>query len=481
MQRRGLRFWLGILLLGLASAASTAATSTEASRELEAKVSLESSLEKRLQAVLRETLGSDDLIVIVNVALRSEAEPHDDSDVLPGVPAKDAQASDPLVASGLTMPMVSRLSATIIVDQGTEAKDVDLLTKVASGILGISPARGDTISVEKIKFHKSVPQPDSRRFLPSASSALWLIFAAAALLALQRKFLGPLITTFRDLATAALMRKTNEERGEAAEPEASGAAPGEGPAGAPPPEPARPLPFSFLTGRDLPKLIHLLRGSRAEAAATVIQYLPAEMAGKVLAGLEPGARRQVISLLRKVNELPEGQVRPLEDSLKHRIDFLVGGEDKVVELLEGLPSEMQKDLLRTLEADDPAAAEGVSRRLVFLDDLAALEPAEIKLVSRRVPAKLLAVVLKSSAELREAILPKLAAGTREWLTQEIELSPALTPGALEAARQPVIAAVLELIREGRIVLRKKRADVPADVPADAPAAAPAAAAVPQET
>jgi flagellar motor switch protein FliG len=456
MSRDNVKLWAGTAVLCLAAAAAAAVTPKEASRELEAKVALESSLEKRLQSVLREALGADDLIVIVNVALRSEAE-HDDSEVMPGVPAKEAQAADPLSGSaGLSMPMVSRISATIIVDQETEAKDLELVKKVAAGILGISPGRGDSLNVEKIKFHKPHAQPDAQRYFALGSSALWLLFAAAALILLQRKFLGPLITNLRDLSAAALMRKGSEERAPAAEREAVAAAGANSPAAAAGAAGARSgLPFSFLGRGDLPKLIHLLRGSTEEVAATVIQYLPADVAGKVLAGLEPEPRRQVIGLLSRVNELVESQVRPLEESVRQRIDYMIGGEDKLVELLEALPSELQSDLLLTLRGDDPEIAENVSRRLVFIEDIAELEPAEIKLLSRRVPAKLLAVILKSSAVLRLNVLPKLAAGTREWLTQEIELSSEPTPEALEAARQPVLAAVAQLVREGRIVLRKK--------------------------
>ncbi|MFI5345785.1 MAG: FliG C-terminal domain-containing protein [Elusimicrobiota bacterium] len=446
----------GAVLLALAGAAAAAVTPKEASRELEAKVALESSLEKRLQAVLREALGTDDLIVIVNVALKSETE-HDDSEVMPGVPPKDAQAADPMAgAAGMSMPMVNRISATLIVDQDTEAKDVELVKKVAAGILGISAGRGDSLNVEKIKFHKPRPAPDTQRYFTLGSSALWLLFAVIALAVLQRKFLGPLITNLRDLSAAALMRKGGEERAPAAEREAAAAAgaPGSGPA----PHAAEGragLPFSFLDRGDLPKLIHLLRGSTEEVAATVVQYLPPDVAGKVLAALEPDARRQVVSLLSRVNELVESQVRPLEESVRQRIDYMIGGEDKLVELLETLPADIQSDLLLTLRGDDPEIAENVSRRIVFIEDIAALEPAEIKLLSRRVPAKLLAVLLKSSAVLRLNVLPKLATGTREWLTQEIELSSDPTPEALEAARQPVLAALAQLVREGRIVLRKK--------------------------
>jgi len=472
MRRHTLGLWSAAALLAPALAAA-AVTPKEASRELEAKVALESSLEKRLQSVLREALGSNDLIVIVNVALHSESE-RDDSDAMPGVPVKEAQAADPLAASaGLTMPMVSRLSTTIIVDQDTEAKDVELVKKVAAGILGYSAARGDSLAVEKIKFHKARAQPDTSRYWTLGASALWLFFAAVALAMIQRKFLGPLITNLRDLSAAALLRKGGDERAPAAEREASAAAASTAAASAAPAAAggSRPgLPFSFLDQGDLPKLVHLLRGSSAETAATVIQYLPADLAGRAMAELDSDARRQIVGLLSRVSELDEAQVRPLEESVRKRIDYLIGGEDKLVQLLESLPAEMQEDLLYTLRAADPETAEAVGRRLVFLDDLAELEPAEIKLLSRRVPAKLLAVILKSSAVLRLSVLPKLASGTREWLNQEIELSQDPTPEALEAARKPVLAAVAQLVREGRIVLKKK-----------APAAAPEYAdAVPQE-
>ncbi|MBI3289583.1 MAG: hypothetical protein HYZ74_08720 [Elusimicrobia bacterium] len=475
MRQHALRLLSAGLLMWLPSAAPAAPSSKEASREIEAKVALESSLEKRLQAVLREALGSEDLIVIVNVALRSEAAP-EDSEVMPGVPLKQTQSPEALAdPASLTMPMVSRLSATIMVDQSLEAKDVDLITKVATGILGISAARGDALNVEKIKFHKPHAQPDPLRFAVPAASALWLLFAIIALVVFHRKFLAPLLVNLRDITATAMMREhapsasADDKDGAENEPAAkAGAASQASPAHANGSRPNRP--FSFIEQHDLPKLVYILRHTGIAEATTIIQYLPPDIAAKALAELEPGARRQVVGLLSKVTQLDASQVLAVEESLKKRIDFLIGGEDKLVDLLDSLPVSMQNDLIGGLRADSPSLAEAVSKRLVFIDDIAALEAGEIKLLSRRVPAKLLAVLMRASPALRESVLPKLARGTREWLTQEIEFSPEPTPEALESARRPVLAAVSQLVREGRIVLRKK---TPASsAPPGAPAAAP---------
>jgi flagellar motor switch protein FliG len=443
------------LLLGsLRASAAAASSSKEASREIEAKVTLESSLERRLQAVLREALGSDDLIVIVNVALRSETAAPEEDEVMPGVPLK-AQSRDESAA--MALPMVSRLTATIMVDESLEAKDVDLISKVADGILGISKARGDSLAVEKIKFHKPRAQQDPLRYAAFAASALWLLLAVVAMVLLQRKFLGPLITNLGDISAAALLRERGGERSGAAEPEAAAETTTAARAvAAASPNGARAYhPFSFVDPGDLPRLVYILRRTNAAETATIIQYLPADLAAKALTELEPDARRAVVGALSRVTQLDAELVKPLEDTLRKRLDFLIGGEDKLVELLDVLPASMQEDLLASLRADVPETAKAVSRRLVFVEDLAALEPAEIKLLSRRVPAKVLAVLLKATPSLAGEILPKLAGGTREWLTQEIEFSQEPSMEVLESARRLVLAAVSQLVREGRIVLRKK--------------------------
>ena len=440
-------------LLGLLGAAA-AASSKEGSREIEAKVALESSLERRLQAVLREALGSDDLIVIVNVSLRSDAAAQDDAEVMPGVPVK-AQSPD---SEAMSLPMVSRLTATIMVDEALEAKDVDLVSKVANGILGISKSRGDSLAVEKIKFHKPRAQQDAPRYAASATSALWLILTVVGAVMLQKKFLGPLISNLRDISAAALLRERGAQRTEALEPEPAAAAAESSAARsvAAASNGARAYhPFSFVGAADLPKLVYILRRTNASETATIIQYLPSDLASKALADLEPVARRSVIGALAKVTQLDADLVKPLEETLRKRLDFLIGGEDKLVELLDSLPLPIQSDLLEALRADNPGTAEAVSRRLVFIEDLALLEPAEIKLLSRRVPAKVLAVLLKATPSLRDELLPKLAGGTREWLTQEIDFSQDPSPEVLESARRLVLAAVSQLVREGRISLRKK--------------------------
>lgn len=450
-----------LLVIGLPLMFQPAAAAP--SKEIEAKVALEGSLEKRLQAVLREALGSNDLIVIVNVSMLAESE-KSEAEIMPGVPANQSPAIGG--ALGLTLPTVSRILATIIVDQSTSEPDIELIQKVAKGLLGISPERGDGVSIEKIKFHKpSAAAPDPWRHSSLGLSLLWLIFAVIALVLLQNRFLRPLLDNLRDNASLA------RGAGQRSDPGAQSEAPAKeapAPADTALPEangPSRPnLPFSFIHEGDLPKLNFMMRSADARSAAILIHYLPPALASRTLACLEPAVQREVAGLMSKVVELDENQVRPFEESVRKRIDYLMGGEDKLAALLNGLPSNAKNDLFQTLRDKDPELAVRLARRIVFIEDLAGLEPGELGILTRRLPIRTLACVLKSSEILKNSILPKLPQGMKEWLVQEIELYPEIFPEALEAAQQRVLEVFAQGIREGRFTRKEAAAEIEADRP-----------------
>lgn len=176
-----------------------------------------------------------------------------------------------------------------------------------------------------------------------------------------------------------------------------------------------------------------------------------------MTALEPPARREVVALMSKVTLLDETSVRAVEADLRKKIDYMLGGEDKLVELLGSLPAPLQQDLLQGLDGRDPVLARRLRDRIVFIDDLGSLEPAEIKALSRRVSIRTLARVLKASPALTSRILPKLAHGMREWLAEEIRLYTDASPEQVELERRRVLDAFMQLVREGKAALRKQGA------------------------
>ncbi|MBI4051454.1 MAG: hypothetical protein HY400_03000, partial [Elusimicrobia bacterium] len=183
----------------------SAASRDSTSNTVEAKLALESSLEKRLRSLLTEILGSEDLIVIINVDLRTEQEKREvsEEEVMPGVPVKQNPAVPGAGALGATLTMVKRVQATIIVDKATRDTDIKLIQKVTGGLLGVSPERGDAISIEKMEFRKTRPLTLQDFTTPdSIWKILWFFFLAAALVLVYSGFLTRFLGIGREIITS---------------------------------------------------------------------------------------------------------------------------------------------------------------------------------------------------------------------------------------------------------------------------------------
>ncbi|MBI5202172.1 MAG: hypothetical protein HY925_11340 [Elusimicrobia bacterium] len=448
-------------ILWLASPAPARAASASSSHEIEAKVALESSLEKRLESVLREVLGAKDVVVIVNADMLTDAE-RKSVEVMPGVPPKDYnQAAAPLAVAPT---LVRKISATVFVDKGMKDSDRELAKKTVERLLGVT---GDAaaVTLEATTFRHadpiaSVVAPENRMLW--AVPAAWLAFAAVALTLVYARFLSPLVGVARELALVAKERSSAPAAPDA--PALAAALPGAPQAQAaqleapPPREASRELEkltthFGFIHEKDLPALAFLLSRD-ATSAAIVLNYLPPVLGAKFLDQLPTAVRQETAALMTQTRLLNKHQVHMVEEGLRERLQYLMGGESRLAEILEGANVSVQTELLGALRERDPGTADRLSRRIVMLEDLALLDEGDFKALSRQVTVRSLATVLAASPDLKDRIIPRLSGGVAEWLTQEIELCGSLPPETIEAEQRRVLTALSRSVREGKIVLRK---------------------------
>jgi flagellar motor switch protein FliG len=446
------------------STPSTAQTASPSSSLVEAKVSLESALESRLQAVLRKVLGTPDVLVVVRVDVESKSG-ESIKEILPGVPLKESPGLE-LASKG--SEVVKQIRATVYLDEEASESKIALAEKTAKDVLGIRFGRGDTVEVQKLALAKQLDAAAKasfgERLLTPGSlfSLAWLVFAIMAIGVLLSKFITPLLSVLRTLAMAA-----QASPAAAPAPAAQAAAPAQ-----PLQQPEVPkrlareprgddedgdeeeLPFSFVRDRHLPMLKYLLRRAQPRTAAIVVHYLPAPMAAEVLATLEESARKEIVQNMSAIVQLDPENVDAIEDSLRDRLDYLMGGEDKLAEILDEVPVQLQQELLDAVRAKDAPLGNRLGRRIVTLEDIALLDANGLKTLSRRVPIRSLAAVLRASDSIRSRILPKLTSGLGQWLTQEIELSSDLQGDRLAEEQRKVLAALSALVREGTLELNR---------------------------
>ncbi|MBI3565421.1 MAG: hypothetical protein HY079_09520 [Elusimicrobia bacterium] len=481
---------LSVVLAAAAAVCASAQVSRRtSSTDIQAKVALEGSVERRLQEVLRRVLDSEDVVVVVNADLLTETE-RGDVEILPGVAVKESVAA----AAPLELPaaLVKKISVTVFVERAMSDARVELARATAAKMVGLKPERGDAVAVERMDFPKAPPPTAAEKFRrafqePTGVLALsWLLVAVMALVLLSRRFFDPFVGAVRDAARGLAEKSSGPASA------AGSAAAGDGPAAreaapaaaraARADEPERRIPFSFVRDADLPTLNMLLAEQPVPTVAAIVNFLTPALASAALTAMAPERRDEVVTRMAAPVLLAPAEVSALEDSIRARIDCMIGGEEKLAEILDQSPVELQTELLETVRANDEEPWERLQRRVVTLADIALLDEAGIATLSRAVPLKSMAIALKSSPALSRQVTAKLKTGLGQWLKQEIELTRTVSEDVRQAEMKRVVKALSMLVREGRLVLNKQYAlpPLPAlDLPAvDLPAAAPEPAAEP---
>lgn len=468
LMRMRLKGFLSVFsLLLLAFSVSFGAKS---SISIESKIALENSLEGKLKSVLTELLGTERIIVSVNLDLAAVEEPkkekvessdYDDKGfVLPGVPTRkkvgEAEAPTPMVNLGASENRIRRMFVTVVLDQATPSADLQLAQKVTEGVLGLNADRGDRIKMETLAFHRDPPYHWSRMFVPpdlwrTASLFLAFLFTAAFLWSVPR-LVQPLAASVKELAAkmqtqsapgAGVTQLAREE------PQAQVKAQSEKePEASSPKIPGESAPFDFLTLAHCEALRYLLVAESPEVIAIVLHYVPAALSAKVLSQFSSTSQADVLRRLASTKQEDAAKVREVESKIKTKIQYLVGSEDKVSALIEEADGEERAALLSNLESADAGLSSRIKRQLVFVEDIRLLERPGLQALMRRVPLSVLARVIKHlQGDGLQGILSKLPEGVSERLRQEVELAPANWT-RLKEDRKAVLDALKNLQREG---------------------------------
>lgn len=472
-----------ILLAALAAVpagAQAPAGRAASSRDVEMKVTLESVMERRLETVLRKSLASDDVFVVANVELLADAD-RPDVEVLPGVVVKKTPASS--APMELPASLVKRVTITVFLDHSISDEGVAAARATTERMVGLKPERGDVLNVEKSRVPPEIAATRAPRasFFAQALSPghvlllAWLLAACWGLSVVLRRFLDPLLGVLRSAVQAS--SKTDAQQAAAERPEADKAAdvPGgselEAPAQAGGGDPEeRKLPFAFIKERDLPALQLLLLEQADVTAAIIVQYLPPPLAARALGAMTPSRREMVLAYMSKPAVINQVEVKKLEDMILAKIDYIMGGEEKLVSILDQSSIAMQAEMLETVRRRDPELGQRLDKRIVLIEDIGLLDEAGLTALSRHATVRGMAVVLKSLPHLHEPVLAKLKTGFGEWLAQETAMIGELPPEVRETEMRHVLQALTRLVREGKVFLRK---DAPAPTPAP-PEAEPAA-------
>lgn len=386
-------------------------------------------------------------------------------------------------------PVFKRLQVTVIHDDGvlSPEKDAELVSTVRDRIvdaMGQYQLQKDQVVFRPTKFDKP-PLVDWRDDLKKPSVYLPLLYALLLLLFLSFLF-GPLARFFRSYVAALREKKQGEyevlNKGE----EDKGDGKGEDDEtleelskgeldimlGRKPPEPPpapteedesmkKFEPFLYITEENYKRLANLFlaRADEPWLVAVVLSYLKPELARATLTSLPVELQAKVAVEALKIRQLTREQLMAIDADVKESVDFVVGGMERLTQLLDEADTQTRSNILEYLKNEKPEVYQRVRKFILTFEDVVGFPDRDMQAIVRELKTESMAKALQGAApDVVNKFLGNMSAGAAALLKESIEYAAGLTPAQVEEERAKIMDTVKVLEKEGKINVRQGRGD-----------------------
>lgn len=387
-------------------------------------------------------------------------------------------------------PTFKRLQVTVIHDDTVldPIKDAARLTQVRERIvdaMGQYQLTQDKVVFRPTKFDKP-PLVDWREDFKKPSVYLPLLYALLFLLFLWFLF-GPLSRFFRQYVSALREAKKGEfevlnkaeDKGEDGENEGDdtleeltkgeldimlGRKPPE-PLPAPPEEDEDAMkkfePFTYITEENFKRLanLFLVRQDEPWLVTVVLSYLKPEIARATLTLLPVELQAKIAIESLKLRQVTREQLMAIDADVKESVDFVVGGMERLTQMLDEADTLTRANILEYLKNEKPDVYQRVRKFILTFEDVVGFPDRDMQTIVRELKTESMAKALQGAApDIVNKFLSNMSAGAASLLKESIEYAAGLTPAQIEEERSKIMDVVKVLEKGGKVNVRQSRGD-----------------------
>jgi len=222
------------------------------------------------------------------------------------------------------------------------------------------------------------------------------------------------------------------------------------------------MPFSSLRKADPRQLLNFMRDEHPQTIALTMAYLHPDQAAAIMAELPEEVQKDVAKRIATMERAAVEMVDEVERILDQRLSSFSqedraaeGGVELLVNILNAADRATEKAILDQLEADDPALAEEVRRRMFVFEDIIKLDNIFIQRILNEVNPKDLAVALRgANEEVRQRIYKNQSQRAAQMLKDEIEYMGPVRLRDVEEAQQRIVKVIRALEEAGEIIIAR---------------------------
>jgi len=357
--------------------------------------------------------------------------------------------------------VLKRQIVTILHDEKVPDAKLEIVKDAINSALRIDPKRGDRIDFKKTKF--------TQGFWEQLMKPLVIVPLALALLLLYFLF-GPLagflkayVRTLREKGGTEVTVDSKFEN-----PEGEGEGEGGGGGGgnlsaaeleALEEEKKKYRPFHYVDDENLKRLIYLIRKESPRTIALVISYLKPEHVKEVLLALSPEMQSSVAIEMATIRQMTREQVLKIDNEIKEKIDFLIGGIEHLLKVLDQVDPATRDNILEYLQNEKPELYERVRKFILKFEDIKNFSDQTMQTILNYPDLKNSALLARALKDAPQDVVNKFFANMStnavQLVKEEMQYTQGLNPLQIEEERKKILDVVRKLEDEGKIFIREK--------------------------
>jgi flagellar motor switch protein FliG len=224
--------------------------------------------------------------------------------------------------------------------------------------------------------------------------------------------------------------------------------------------------FDALQKADPQQLANFIHNEHPQTVALILSHLGPSQAAGLLTSLPLQMRADVAVRMANLDQISPEIIAKIAGIVGQKLKALgemsreaFGGVRAVAEMFNRLDQVASKEILESVENNEPELGESIRHLMFVFEDLLQVEGSGIRELLARVDRKILTVALKGTTEtLKNHFLQVMSQRGAEMLREDMDALGPVKIREVEAAQQQIIAAVRLLESEGALNLKSGGGD-----------------------
>lgn len=221
-------------------------------------------------------------------------------------------------------------------------------------------------------------------------------------------------------------------------------------------------PFEFVRKTDPEHLYNFIQNEHPQTIALILAYLPTDRTAEVIQNFPPETQAEIARRIATMDRTSPEVLHEVENVLERKLASLAteeftaaGGIDQIVEVLNAVDRTTEKNIIDTLEENEPELAEEIKRRLFVFEDIVLLGDREIQLVLKEVDMSELGLALKAVGEdVKDKIFKNMSKRAVQILKEDMEYMGPVRMRDVEEAQQKIVNIIRRLEENGEIIIAR---------------------------